>query len=554
MGASVFDRLSRRVATEFLNTVVVVDDQALLAPSTTSEHPRPLKTPARQGRGSSSSEEQATPTTDQAHRLDAKTLIDSFAQIGMVCAVLRPDEPEIGTLKNVLSPITAGSDVVVLDWVLHEFKQGEKTIEIIKKLLNASGTERGRARLIIVYTGENDLDQIAVSIRRALKMPDPAGGEDSVTIERGAARICIYAKEQSRLPQAQRKRRVEIAKLPAVVVDEFANMTRGLVSNVAISSLAALRANTYQLLRRFHRQLDPPYVTHSALLVPEVAADHLVPLIVSEIQAVLEDKRVSELANSKRTVHWLNHQIRSGLEFALPQHTSERDFRQGLMYLLEHGVTGESLDILFRDHSKFSLGVLKSKKKAADIVRDQLTDLLTLERDRATVKDHELAVLMSVRSRYALPPPRLTLGSIVLETRSGQKAQYLLCIQPRCDSVRLEEERAFPFLPMKPVGDDRPCDFILSEDGKMIRLRLNDKPSEVRMVRFAPSREKQVVARRSRKGCYFKALGTASKYRWVADLKTEHAQRVANAHAYQLSRVGLTESEWLRRWMPTLHD
>ena len=204
-------------------------------------------------------------------------------------------------LEKVLAPIFARSDVVILDWVLHEFKQGEKTMEIIKEMLRSSGPDRGRARLIIVYTGENDLDQITASIRTGLKLPEQTDSDDPFTIERGAARICVYAKEQSRLPAAKRKRKIEVAKLPEVVVEEFANMTRGLVSNVALLSLAALRENTYQLLKRFHRELDPPDVTHSTLVLQE-AADHLVPLIVSEIQAVLEDEKVSDLASAKRVI------------------------------------------------------------------------------------------------------------------------------------------------------------------------------------------------------------------------------------------------------------
>jgi hypothetical protein len=76
-----FDRLSRRVASEFLNTVVVVDDQALLSVSTTSEGPRVLKTPGRQGGTSDVSRESPASGTDSIHRLDAKELIDSFARI-----------------------------------------------------------------------------------------------------------------------------------------------------------------------------------------------------------------------------------------------------------------------------------------------------------------------------------------------------------------------------------------------------------------------------------------------------------------------------------------
>ena len=550
MSISVFDRLSRRVASDFLSTVVVVDDQALLAPSATPETPRPLTPPGRQGRGTDPVKAVVS-TNDSAHQLNAKQLTDSFAEIGVVCSVLRPDAHEVATLGRALSPITAGSDVVILDWVLHEFKQGQKTIEIIKELVKSSGPDRGRARLIIVYTGENDLDQIGAAIRTALRLPEPTASDDPFTIERGAARICVYAKSQSRLPVAQRKRKIEVEKLPQVVVEEFANMTRGLVSNVALRSLAALRANTYQLLKRFHRELDPPFVTHSTLLVPEEAADHLIPLIVSEIQAVLEDAKVAELASLKRVVAWLNHQMGRGLTFTLPQHTTEKEYRQGLSYLLQHGLGEQSLEVLFKDHSKFSNGVLKNKnrKKATEAVRDQLTGLMTLAGDHEKVKDHELAVLMSVRSRYSSPAPHLTLGSIVLETRGGQ-TQYLLCVQPRCDSVRLEGARTFPFLPMRAVADNEKCEFIVEESGQTTRLRLTDKPSEVRMIAFAPTGEKQVLARRVKNGRFFKALGTTSKYRWIADLKSDQAQRVANEYAHKLSRVGLTESEWLRKWMP----
>jgi hypothetical protein len=553
MSTSVFDQLSRRVASKFLSTVVVVDDQALLAISGTSESPRALKTPGRQGAGNAGPVELAVSTTDSAHQLDAKKLTDSFARIGVVCSVLRPGEQEMGDLEKVLAPVFAGSDVVILDWVLHEFKQGEKTMEIIKEMLRSSGPDRGRARLIIVYTGENDLDQITTSIRTGLKLPEQTDSDDPFTIERGAARICVYAKEQSRLPAAKRKRKIEIEKLPEVVVEEFANMTRGLVSNVALLSLAALRANTYQLLKRFHRELDPPYVTHSTLLAPEEASDHLIPLIVSEIQAVLEDEKVSSLASTKRVVSWLNHQLDRGLTFTLPQHTSDKEFRQGLVYLLQHGVGEKSLDVLFADHAKFSSGILKNKKKATEAVRDQLTGIMTLEGDRKRVRDHELAVLMSVRSRYASPAPHLTLGSIVLETRSGE-TRYLLCVQPRCDSVRLDGERSFPFLPMKLVTEDQKCDFIIEEKGTTTRLRLSDKPFEVRMIPFKPANENQVLARRVKSGRFFKAAGTTSKYRWIADLKPEQAQRVANEYAHKLSRVGLTESEWLRKWMPGLRD
>ena len=60
----------------------------------------------------------------------------------------------------------------------------------------------------------------------------------------------------------------------------------------------------------------------------------------------------------------------------------------------------------------------------------------------------EFARLTSLRSQYDAPPPVLKLGSIVAHKRSGNPV-YLLCIQPLCDSVRLDRSRKFPFLKLK---------------------------------------------------------------------------------------------------------
>jgi hypothetical protein len=48
-------------------------------------------------------------------------------------------------------------------------------------------------------------------------------------------------------------------------------------------------------------------------------------------------------------------------------------------------------------------------------------------------------------------------------------------------------------------------------------------------------------------GIYFTAKN-GTHYKWIGDLRFEQAQRIANKYAAELSRVGLNESEWLRRW------
>lgn len=36
-------------------------------------------------------------------------------------------------------------------------------------------------------------------------------------------------------------------------------------------------------------------------------------------------------------------------------------------------------------------------------------------------------------------------------------------------------------------------------------------------------------------------------YKWILDLNDSHAQRIVNEYSANLSRVGLDESEWLRK-------
>src|ERR1035437_7309132 len=125
-----FQDLSRDVLREFLSTVVVVDDRALLTPSTAAT-PRVLKVPGRQGAGKHDDADSGTRAGESAHELDGKVLTDAFAHMGVVCAVLKPEQNELDTFSETLTEIAANSDVVVLDWVLHEFKQGEKTLQLI---------------------------------------------------------------------------------------------------------------------------------------------------------------------------------------------------------------------------------------------------------------------------------------------------------------------------------------------------------------------------------------------------------------------------------------
>jgi Response receiver domain len=534
-----FTEWSKDVAAGFLANVLVVDDRARLAGNDEVAKPTALITPLRQA-GTAGNEETA-PRENGAHSLDAKALIDQFARLGIICGACRPGQDEIDSFPKSYFRVIERADVVILDWVLYEFKNGQKTLELIRELLKATKKEKGRARLILIYTGENDLTKIVTDIRKELRVTD---NSDSYTIDAGALRVSVFAKEGNRLDH--KKREIKEKDLPETVITEFSLMTGGLVSNVALRSLAVLRANTHQLLRTFNRTLDAPYVTHRTLLLPEEASHHIVPLIVAEIQSILEDEKIGSIAGTPSVTRWLKHQVQRGMKFSL-QHTPEKTAFKGMAYLLKHGVGKVAVDGVFASHSKFALGMLRDKKDAAGQLLKNLTERLTLESERATVSDQNLAMLMSIRSRYVSPPPILRLGTIVLETK-GKHSRFLLCVQPVCDSVRIEKERAFPFLPLRSVSGYPECEFLIKEQSKVLKFALQTKPFEAKMITFKPSgRDREIVARNAKTGRFFKATGRGTTYRWVADLKPDHAQRVANDYAYKISRVGLNESEWLRK-------
>ena len=64
--------------------------------------------------------------------------------------------------------------------------------------------------------------------------------------------------------------------------------------------------------------------------------------------------------------------------------------------------------------------------------------------------DERLAWIMASRTVYDAPPPRLWLGTLIarLPRRCDDGAEQLVCLRPRCDSVRLNGRTSFGFLPL----------------------------------------------------------------------------------------------------------
>ncbi|HSK74981.1 MAG TPA: hypothetical protein VLQ45_00870, partial [Thermoanaerobaculia bacterium] len=191
---------------------------------------------------------------------------------------------------------------------------------------------------------------------------------------------------------------------------------------------------------------------------------------------------------------------------------------------------------------------LKDNDRAA---AGSLTEILASIDEDGASPDMRFALLTSLRSRYEEPPPILKLGTIVAEDGDGD-TRYWLCVQPVCDSVRLESSRAFPFLKLtvRTANEEGRFDFVIFDrlHGEYRRLLCSRKAFDMMLFQMDPRENSQSVKAAGEGSSWlFTRSGDSSPLRWVADLKTDHAYRIVDLFANEMRRVGLTESEWLRR-------
>ena len=536
-----FKDLSVQNVAKFLQTVVVVDDKAHLKPLPTDND-----TTSMSGIPEADNESPVgahanlvSPQTDTAgssvdpEDLDAKSLVDGFAKEGIACTVLRPDSDD--NVVTQVTKIAELADIVVLDWILDR-DDGVRTTSLIRKLISEeSGSDR--IRLIAIYTGERNLGNVADRVFEVLsttsgEVPDRPSAFVAV---KGPVRIAVFGKEHTPVPPEDTSltnRLVGISELPNRLINEFAEMTTGLLPNVAIAGLSEIRAQTHKLLTMFSSSLDPAYLGHRLLIPhPSDAEGEVVAMLVSEVLSILEHGDVAKHAGIDPIRAWISEKTAND-ESLRPQDLfkSPHNTPNALLGFLENGID---------NIRKVGLSGKKWEK---------VTHAFTSEDSQADESNRQFAKMMHVKTRYEDPPPSLTLGTILF-SETDQYPRYWICLQPKCDSVRIKERRSFPMVPMAQVKDQR-CDFeiVVKHHDCWVLLRVPRKPAEINMFTFESDGHSMDKVTATLIDSLWKipsAEGTS--FEWVAELKDEHAQRIANEFAGSFSRVGVSESEWVRR-------
>lgn len=516
-----FDGLVAKAVERFLQSAIVVDDLAFL-PSTSG--PTTLRTPPAAAETLAAIEELEEAATDRRDEeptepantpLNAKLIVDAFAERGVVCGVLRPSQDEQDEVRRIAPGAIRRSDLVILDWHLNA-DDGEAAIELLEDVIREAGEAM---RLVAIYTGDPNLPRIAA------KLIDRLGATriDDVSVEVGPVRIVAIGKADEDSTPVEGT--ASESELPDRLVKLFANLADGLVRSASLSALAALRGATYRLLAGLGHDIDVGYVGQRALVFPSSQAeDDLLGMLVSELRAIVEDDMDTRGGvDAEAVALWLRREADAGRGGAFPPEVLAAAVEANLF-------NTESLQALKASHPQ--LNDLRKPRKGA-------THHITADTSSATEADERFAMRMTLKLIYDRPERFLSLGTIV----RANNGTYHLCVQPICDSLRIDGRKRYPFVPLTAVSSQ--FNYVVEDDGNTVRLCLSHTPSEIRHWTFRADQQVRAVVAKGDPPVFVTTSG--AEFRWIAQLNEGHAQRAAQELGVQQSRIGLAESDWLRR-------
>lgn len=544
---SPFFEKSKEIANNFLQSIVFIDDEAY--PTKKME--------------------------DSAHEFDALKISKAFALKEKICAVYKAETFEdINNFKSIAKK----SDVAILDWKMKNIVnassddleadasdddiRGVYTKQIIKDILIDDKTGKDSLKLIIIYTGDfTYLSTITDEVYDELKseVPNLQKNLDEFKIESDNFKILIRSKEVNISHALHLERFVlKHEELPDFILEEFTKMTTGLLSNFALLSLTTLRENSHKILTLFSKDLDSAYLSHKSF-VPnsEDAEDLLLEILKDSIADLLSYNGIHRIINEELISCWINDNIIDEKHPVLNSKGNKLnpilDFERKKTILIDLLFSTETrVEKKFETIFKTLIADKDQRIEFLKYLSNNNTKLfLNLSEETKEEEINKNFAKLTHHKSLFLPQniePKLTLGTIIKSTKNDN---YFICIQQKCDSVRIYgAERKFLFLPMSIVKGNDKFD-VISPIG--IKLKLNKKSFSIRTIKFIGDTDEGIIkGRKNEFGKYifeqnYKEIGD-EHFEWVLDLKDLHSQRIVAEYASQLSRVGLDESEWLRRW------
>jgi hypothetical protein len=539
--AMTMDSFSRNAVESFVQTVVFVDDKIYApAPIGTVIEEKKAFVPKARKPATKSAGSEITKITDAAPAIleepmpfSPHDIQASFAKKRIVCSLHQPLKKNSVGIESDTYKLCASADIVIVDWDLYG-DAGEKAKTLIENLvLQSLEEDPHQLRLVLIYTDNPNLFDIADKVceRLTAKISDEIEHKEAdkgLAFHTLNARVVVLGKPAKRLDEFK-PFEVSEAELADRAVSEFCKLTGGMLQGGILMGLATIRKQSRKILTKFHSGLDAAFLTHRALGQPhEESFDHITPLLVAEIQAVLEDNLDSPLFPDSVVEDWCN----------------KKDFGKHAQALIK----GAAIKSFAYDFCRFGKEAISKHQLNPSPTKNQIQSLLcpdvagrpTPQPDMSSME--QLAVLMSQRTHYDNQRRFLKLGAILRE--SDDQKRYLLCLQPVCDCSRLSGSNPFLFCYMD--ESSKKITHIVPNGDDYCELSFTPNKDNRAIIGFSANYMKKVAAEGNTDAGYRFFDDKKIEYQWIAQLKPEHAQRAAEQFARELSRVGLTESEWLR--------
>jgi hypothetical protein len=566
---SAYDKFIIDSAEQYLQTVVLIDDR-IYESKRGSVASYLTKSPAGRRRAALKS---AISSSDKGGKGIAKTEVpeepdevsfhdvqNSFAKKRIICSLYQPQKRASFGEQSEVYKLCSTADVVIVDWDLYG-DSGDKATTLVGSLVEQSRVEiPQQLRLVLIYTLEVNLrfvaDKIYDDLVKRLSENDVAVDPQSegLVLTTENARVVVLGKREDTTLTQFSDYRVPEGGLAIRTIREFSQLASGLLQGIVLRGVANIRKNNRRILTRFHKNFDIAFLTHRALLLPDEAFGQIIPLLTDELHAVLEDTlgesplgkavAVKRILDDWCDKHW---RLMSNAKLKI------RDKADGLKFVKDAFCKGPAIKKEAFSQAQWDVikGLLIRKDNEPSRWNQKKCDRLAeyLLGDCGVDHCHEkLGTLMSQRVRYDNSRRTLHLGVIVRELTD--KKRYLLCLQPVCDSVRIDgESRVFIFCVLKePEDGKRFTHCVMDGGGNVIKLEYKPKVSGVFVSNFKGN-DDAVYADKNNTDDNDRFIfkdEDGNDYEWIAELKTEHAQRDAEQFGRELSRVGLTESEWLR--------
>lgn len=500
---------------KFVSTVLLIDDQLEYGKSPTlpSVENETLISPT-QGTVMPHIEDEtldfSSPSDDWKRKVYVTDLIKTFSKEKLLVTPINPNEIGVedkDECMEILTGLAEKADVIILDWEINVkvnddvvFTGEELSIKIIEKL-----NHDDKYRLVIVYTANT---KASVSG----KIPDSKNIGIQIYGKTGATSIDVK----------------EYDDLAKQIHIDFLSEKQGLLGAALLKSLTELRKSTYSMLNTLNAEYDEALMYHRILLTnPDKITEFCRDIIKDEILTHLEASAIEPYFDKTAFKEFIKT---NNINIVVKETPGSE----------EGDISGETeiLDTLLEKGYK---SFFNSTTQALIANGENLSLLIHSSKEKI-MQSFSYYSTMS----FAENKPNLKLGCIV-----KNEDNYFLCIQPPCDSERIDKLKSSGkcknpqnFLFLKLEKKDNNISFYVKENNVFQGLRLRYKMIETFL--FAGNKDGFVSIDENGNYNTYSSDSTSVSLHFVCCLKTMFAQKIANNFAANISRVGIDQFEWLR--------